>query len=72
MKMTLKALRVNAGLNQDKAAEGVGVSRVTIQSWEDYKTFPTAPQLVRLSNLYNCNLDDIFIPDLLTLSEQEG
>lgn len=69
MKMKLKALRVNAGLTQDESAEKVGVSRTTMQKWESYITFPTAPQLIKLSEIYNCALSDIFLPETLTKSE---
>lgn len=34
MPITLKAARVNSGLNQKEAAELIGVSRATIMSWE--------------------------------------
>ena len=68
MKVSLKALRVNAGLNQKDAADAIGVNRATILSWETNKTSPTALQLMRLCELYHCEIGDIFLPDKLTLS----
>lgn len=65
MKIKLKALRVNAELNQAQAAEKLGITKRTLQKWEDYETSPTAVQLSRIAELYGCTLDDIFIPEPL-------
>lgn len=58
-KITLKAWRVNAGLTQQEVAETLGVTRATVQSWEQYKTSPGADIALKLSELYGCKLDDI-------------
>lgn len=68
MKVSLKALRVNAELSQKEAAAKLGTTARTIQNWESNKTFPTAAQLVRISTIYNCTLNDIFLPDKLAKS----
>lgn len=68
MKVSLRALRVNADMTQDEAANAIGVSKRTIQNWETYSTSPTATQLLQLCSAYHCNLGDIFLPDKLTLS----
>ncbi len=68
MKITLKAMRVNAELTQAEAAKKVGVSKVTINSWENNKTYPNVVQLKKLCELYGCSVDDIFLPSVLTLS----
>lgn len=67
MKVTLKAARVNAKLTQDQACEAIKVAKSTLISWEQEKTFPTAIQLSKLCNLYGCTMDDIFVPETLTL-----
>ena len=73
--MTLKAARVNRGLNQQKAADLIGVSRTTLQSWETYKSFPTVAQLPAIESAYGVKYDDIiFLPSnyaLSVTSEQE-
>ena len=67
--MTLKAARVNCGMNQQEAAEMIGVSRTTIQSWESYRSFPTVLQLPAIEAAYNVKYDDIiFLPKDYTLS----
>lgn len=65
MKVGLKGLRVNASLTQTEVATALGISNKTLQSWEHYETFPNAVQLAKLSDLYHCKLDDIFLPDKL-------
>lgn len=41
MKLTLKALRVNAGFTIEKASKELGISTVTLRSYETNKTVPT-------------------------------
>lgn len=72
MGMTLKAARVNKGLNQQEAAELIGVSRTTIQSWESYKSFPTVVQLPAIEAAYEVKYDDIiFLPNNYALSVKD-
>ena len=61
-KLKLKALRVNSGMTQGEAAEQIGVERTTLLNWEKYKTFPRAPQLKKICDVYNCTISDIFFP----------
>lgn len=69
LKVSLKAARVNKGLNQQEAAEILGVSRATIQSWETYKSYPTVLQLPAIEAAYGVSYDDIiFLPPDYTLS----
>ena len=63
MKVSLKSARVNCGLSQQEAAEKLGVSRTTLQSWETYKSYPTVAQLPRIETVYKVKYDDIiFLP----------
>lgn len=71
LKVSLKALRVNANLNQKEVAKFIGVSPNTLVSWENNYTAPDALQLAKLCILYKCNMDDIFLPDKLAKSEKE-
>ena len=59
MAISLKALRVNAGLDQRKAAEQIGVTPETLGKWENGKTFPNVPQITKLENLYGVKFADI-------------
>lgn len=68
MKVSLKALRVNEGLNQKEAAKELNISPATLIKWENNETSPTGVQLLRICSIYHCAIDDIFLPDKLTKS----
>ncbi|MDE5621309.1 MAG: helix-turn-helix domain-containing protein [Ruminococcus sp.] len=69
MPITLKAARVNSGLNQTEAAKLIGVSRSTIMSWEKYHSFPNVIHLYAIERTYNVKYDDIiFLPSDYSLS----
>lgn len=59
MAMTLKALRVNANLDQKTAARELGVTPETLGSWEQGKTFPNVKQITLIESLYNTTYNDI-------------
>lgn len=69
MKVTIKALRVNAELSQQEAAEKLHVTTRTLQNWENNTTFPTAAQLMNICDVYGCTLNDISLPRILAKSE---
>lgn len=70
MKITIKALRVNAGLTQQQAAQRLRVSRETIQKWESEKTSPRAEYLVAMCREYGCSLSDIQLPGEIAESKK--
>lgn len=62
MKLTLKALRVNAGFTIEKASKELGISTVTLRSYETNKTIPTLKMMNKMLNLYNAKfsiIDDL-------------
>lgn len=70
LKISLKALRINAELTQEDVAENVEVTKRTVQNWESGKSAPDLKQIQKLCVLYNCSLDDIFLPDNIAKSEK--
>ena len=63
-KMTLAALRVNAGLTQKESASKLGVSNKTLGSWENGDSFPNAQQIEKICELYGVSYDIInFLPN---------
>ena len=70
MKIKLKALRINKEMSQADAAVALGITVKTLQNWESYTTFPNAMQLLAICDLYECGLDNIFLPDKLAKSEE--
>lgn len=59
MGITLKALRINAGYDQQTAAKFIGVTAETLGNWEKGETFPTVPHITKIENLYGVNYADI-------------
>lgn len=58
-KITLKAARVNKGFSQIDAANALGVSVVTLRSWEKGITFPNVEQIKKLEDVYSVEYKDI-------------
>lgn len=58
--ISLKAARVNAGLTQAEAALSLGISKKTLQNYEEGVTFPTMQKVKEISVLYNFPKDYIF------------
>lgn len=64
-KMTLKAIRVNKGLNQEQAGELVGVSEDTWANWEKAKTFPNVIKIQEIERKFDVSYNDIiFLPSV--------
>lgn len=51
-KITLKAARINAGLDQSDVARELNVNITTVSSWETGKTQPSLENFKRLCELY--------------------
>lgn len=59
MAMTLKALRVNKGLDQKSAAEVLGITPETLSRWEQGKSYPNVRQISQIEKLYSVTYSDI-------------
>lgn len=59
MKITLRAARVNAGLDQADVAKELGVNIATVSSWETGKTRPSVSNLEKLCQIYNWPMENI-------------
>ena len=57
---TLKNKRLELCLTQDELAALIFVSKRTITNWENGKTYPDAESLLRLADLYQISLDELF------------
>ena len=57
--MSLKAARVNARKTQHEAAAVAGVSKRTLQKWENGKSLPNVKQFFKLCALYGADPNDI-------------
>lgn len=71
MGLTLKALRINAGMDQKTAAKEIGVTAETLSSWERAKSFPNVKQIRSIESLYGVGYSDInFLLDDIGLIEE--
>ena len=55
----LKNAREKLNMSQENVADKIGVSRQTLSSWENEKTYPDIISLINLSNLYSVSLDTL-------------
>lgn len=62
-RITLKAVRVNANMEQKEWAKILGVSQATVVNWERGNTEPTLSQLRKMSELSGIPMDFIFVPE---------
>lgn len=63
MALTLKAARVNVGLNQKQAAKALGISIASLQNYEAGRKYPNVLVLKRIEKLYGVPYADlIFLP----------
>ena len=58
-KLSLKALRVQNGYSQKKAAEILGISNKTLCAYENGKAFPKQPIIEKMCALYGVTYDFI-------------
>lgn len=61
MKITLRAARVNVGLNTEDAAKLIGVSTKTLWSWENNKTYPSAKNIKKIEEVYKVSYNDLIL-----------
>ena len=67
----LKAARGAAGLTQEQAAEKAGVSRQTVSSWENDRSYPDIGSVIALSELYGISLDELLKEDTAMIRHLE-
>ena len=63
VKSKLKVLRAERDWSQAQLAEALGVSRQTINAIETGKYDPSLPLAFKMAELFDCSIEDIFIPD---------
>lgn len=55
----IKALRLKSNLSQSELANKIGVEQNTVSQWENEKRKPSLENVVKLSNLFNCTVDEL-------------
>ena len=67
----LKDARIESGYTQEQVAEQLDVSRQTISSWGNGRTFPDIVSVVSLSDIYDVSLDVLIKGDEKMLEHLE-
>lgn len=65
----IKAHRAELGISQDELAARIYVSRQTISSWENDKTYPDVQSLLLLSQVFGTTIDELVRGDVDTMKE---
>ena len=65
----IKARRAELGISQDELAGRIYVSRQTISSWENDKTYPDVQSLLLLSQVFDTTIDELVRGDVDTMKE---
>lgn len=60
----IKKLREEGGYSQQSLADKVGVHKNTVINWETGETDMKSADLVKLSNVLDCSIEDILLPTL--------
>lgn len=59
----IKDARQNNNISQESLAEQLGVSRQTISSWENRKSYPDLVSIIKMSDIFNISLDKMLKED---------
>lgn len=65
----MKAQRERLGMSQEDVAHAIYVSRQTMSSWENGKTYPDVQSLLLLSDLFGVSIDDLVKGDVVEMKE---
>ena len=65
----LKAKREERGLSQGEVSKAIFVSRQTISSWENDKTYPDVQSLLLLSQLFEVSVDELVRGDVVAMQQ---
>jgi len=69
---TIREQRNNLSLSQDDLAERIYVSRQTISSWENGKSYPDIHSLILLSQVFDVTIDNLVKGDLDIMEQKIG
>lgn len=68
----IRRRRSALGLSQDELARRIYVSRQTISSWENDKTYPDVQSLLLLSNVFGTTVDSLIKGDVVDMEKKVG
>jgi len=62
VRISIKAARINKGINQIDMAKMLNVTAATLSNWENGRTAPDCIQFRRISELTDTPIDILFVP----------
>lgn len=66
----IKELRLEKGYSQNQLADMIPIGRQAISKWENGKTEPDSPVLMRLSEIFDVSINELFAGQRLTLDNE--
>ena len=57
--MYIRKHRESLNMTQSQLALQLGVSRTAVAMWETGVNFPSVPLLIKLSEIFNCTIDEL-------------
>lgn len=66
----IKELRKISGFSQEDLSEQINISRQTISSWENEKTYPDLQSIVLLADTFNITVEKLIGEDVLVMREE--
>ena len=67
----IKDARQNNNISQESLAEQLGVSRQTISSWENGKSYPDLVSIIKMSDIFNISLDKMLKEDIKLVNNMQ-
>ena len=64
-------LRKKAGLKQTDVARAIGVSPVAVSQWENGIFNPKFDNLLKITELYGCSLNDLLNDEILMRKQED-
>lgn len=72
MQNSLKIFRLKAHLKQMEVAQSLNIKQCTISNWECGRGFPKTANLIRLSVLYHCTINELYPSDEKAVEKSGG
>jgi len=68
----LQHLRATRNMTQEQLAMLVGVSRQSVTKWEAERAYPEMDKLIKLTQIFDCTIDELVSGDLTTRAPETG
>ncbi|MGN1406438.1 MAG: helix-turn-helix domain-containing protein [Erysipelotrichaceae bacterium] len=66
----IRNYRMSFNMSQEELCEKIYVSRQTLSSWENDKSYPDINSLVMMSEIFGVSLDELVKPDIVSIKQE--